>query len=108
MHALGMAVEPLGLQHAVHLVDIGKVRALHLCPALREGIRGGAAALEAWAVAGGECRHLVEEEQIRVAARAPDVMPPPLERQQTADPAPRGPAALAERLVVTMEAAAAD
>src|SRR5262249_49701506 len=107
MRALGAAVEPLGLEHAIHLVDIGKGAAFGLRPFL--GIRGcgGAAAFEARTVTGGECRHLVEEEQVRIGVRAPYIVPASLERWHAADPVPRGIAAGPEGAIITIKAPAA-
>ena len=71
-----------------------------------EAFRVPAPAFETGPVAGGERRHLVEEEQFGVAV-APDVALAVFEIEPAANPLPRGPAARAERLALVMQPPAA-
>ena len=106
VRSLGAAVEPFRLQHHVHFGRVRNRAALRLRPFLGEQLCVRAAAFEAGSVTGRERRHLVEEEQRGIAV-APDRVMPVLEAQHAADPLPRGPAALAQGLVVAMKAPAA-
>ena len=71
-----------------------------------KGFRGLPAALETWAMAGGEGGRLVEEKELRIVP-APDVAASALEFADANEPVLVFPAAAAERLIVAMQAPAA-
>jgi hypothetical protein len=85
--SFGAAVEPLLLEDHVHLGRVRNADLLRLGPFRRKPRGVPAAALEAWAVAGRERRHLIEKEQRGVAV-APDLVVAVVERQDAADPLP--------------------
>src|SRR2546429_3707663 len=105
--AAAAAVEPLGVQHAVHL---GRARRRDLLlrrrPARRERQGVAATALEAGPVPRRERGRFIEKKQLGVAI-APDRAMAPLELEHAADPRARYPAPARERAVAAMQAAAA-
>ena len=104
MHALGLAGEPLAMQHRVHS---GGGRALFLVGKQRGEMLGVLApAFEARPVAGGERRHLVEEEQLAIAL-APDLAMAVVEVELAADPLLRHPAPAAQFAPCVMQPPAA-
>src|SRR6478609_8058877 len=107
MPPLGAAIEPLGVQHQVHLIGAGSSQKLKRpLPRRSKRFRILAPAFEAGPVASGERGHLVHKKQLGVIA-APDVALAALEIQHAADPLPRRPAPAGQLLVVGVEASAA-
>src|SRR5579859_5142387 len=90
------AARPLDAEHRV----AGK-------PGVDEAVVVAPAALGAWAVAGGERRRLVEEEQLGVAVGLHQLASAALELQQASDPAPPHPALQRQQLLVHRVKAAA-
>ncbi len=70
MHALAAAIQPLRMQHIVHLRR-ARLLSGRPTPAFGERIRIGAPAFETRTMTGSECGHLIEKEQFGVAV-APD------------------------------------
>ena len=104
VRALGLAVEPFGVQDFVHRRRAG---ALGLAGEQRGETLGILApAFEARPVAGGERRHLVEEEQFGVTV-APDVAMAVFEIEPAANPLPRRPAPRRELALVGVNSPAA-
>ncbi len=104
VRALGFAVEPFGVQDFVHR---RRARALGLAGEQRGETLGILApAFEAGPVAGGQRRHLVEEEQFGVAV-APDLAMAVVEIEPAADPLLRRPAPRRELALVVVNAPAA-
>ena len=104
-----LRADPLGMQRHVHLGRPGRCGpAARLGPQRRKALGIAAAALEAGAMAGGQRRRLVEEEQLGVAVGLHHRLAvPALELEHAGDPLPGGPAAGPERPVGQMEGAAA-
>src|SRR5205814_5725378 len=107
MATLVAAVEPLGVENAVHLGRArGHRRVPRGGPACRKGEGVAAAAFEAGPVPGSQRGRLVEKEQLGIAV-APNRAMTLLELRDAADPLARGPAPRAERAIIAMEPAAA-
>jgi len=104
VHALGLAVETLGVQTFVHRGGAGA--RLPAREQRGESFRLLAPAFETRPVTGGERRHLVEEEQFGVAV-APDVAVAIIEVEAAADPLLRRPASRAKLAVLIVQAPAA-
>jgi hypothetical protein len=101
--ALGTPVEPLGVQHAIHLV---RTRSVPTGERRRKSLCIRPPALEAGAVTGRKRSRLVEEEQLGIT-RPPNVSVPSVEIEAATNPSARNPASSAKGTLVAMEASAA-